>query len=327
MKRGGPRHPKMSRLAAALHIEHYSAIGIVEALWHFTSDFAPQGDIGRFDDSDIARGVYWNGDSGALIEALVDCRFLDAVETPSRLLVHGWGEHCDEAVRKKLVRAKLSSSCDYKRVETPSRHVETPSAPHARKGVGVLSTSSTEKASMQRVVPLPEVGIASVNEKGRPAEEFSPPQNGNGKANSSSAVPVYDYGLSQSNGNGVNSPVLDFAAARRLNPSRASSRASPAPKSRFPEFWARYKLLRDAGDEDDTARVWISMGGDEHPGIFDCLTSFENSRDVQNGAVMSGPKFLWKCQSSNCNARWPEPKPVASQKTEYHDPYRRVGGQ
>lgn len=114
MKRGTPEHPKVAHLASILNINHAWAMGILEALWHFTARYAPQGDIGKHTDSVIAKAVYWErptGERGVTPEcklsgALVTAKWLD----PSpiyRLIVHDWRDHADEAVRKFLSRHGL----------------------------------------------------------------------------------------------------------------------------------------------------------------------------------------------------------------------------
>lgn len=105
MKRGTPRHPKVSDLATALKKEMYAAVGILELLWHFTAEYAPRGDIGRHTDIAIAKAVHWRGNPAKLIDALVQCRLLDLSQA-SRLVVHDWADHADDATHMKLARAR-----------------------------------------------------------------------------------------------------------------------------------------------------------------------------------------------------------------------------
>jgi len=106
MKRGTPDHPKMLALARALSIPKAHAVGLMETLWHWVSRFAPQGDIGKWSDEAIAAGADWEGDASRFVGGLIASRWLDASED-YRLLVHDWHEHCDDATRKYLIRAKL----------------------------------------------------------------------------------------------------------------------------------------------------------------------------------------------------------------------------
>lgn len=84
-------------------------------LWHFTAKYCPQGDIGRFEDSVIAKAVDWevrSGSSGVRTEvklrsALVEAGFIDTC-TCHRLVVHDWSDHADQAVTKYLDRRRIS---------------------------------------------------------------------------------------------------------------------------------------------------------------------------------------------------------------------------
>lgn len=106
MKRDCLGHTKMRKLCRRLDLPLWQAAGLLEVLWHLTAREAPQGDIGRLSDEDIAIGMDYRGDEGNLIEALVLCGWLDRHET-HRLLVHDWAEHCDDAVHMRLARGKL----------------------------------------------------------------------------------------------------------------------------------------------------------------------------------------------------------------------------
>ncbi len=107
MKRGTARHPKVNHLRELLRIGLATAIGYLELLWHFTAEFAPQGDVGRYDDSRIEAAVSWTGAKGRLVQALTDAGWLDR-DSERRLLVHDWPDHADGVVKKRLGRDGLS---------------------------------------------------------------------------------------------------------------------------------------------------------------------------------------------------------------------------
>lgn len=115
MKRGGPTHPKIAELATILNIDRAWAVGIVEMLWHFTAQFAPQGDIGKYSDKKIADFIGWKKHSGSrgvtselwLSSALVRSGLVDCCDC-HRLVVHDWAEHADQSVIRKLTRQKLA---------------------------------------------------------------------------------------------------------------------------------------------------------------------------------------------------------------------------
>lgn len=105
MKRGTIEHPKMLLLEAALRISKIEAIGLMEALWHWTARYAPRGDIGKYTDEQIAEGVYWpRKDCARLMQALVEKGWIDRHDE-FRLVVHGWSEHAEDMVRKYLKRS------------------------------------------------------------------------------------------------------------------------------------------------------------------------------------------------------------------------------
>lgn len=137
MKRNTPEHPKTLALMKALSISRLSAIGLLEALWHFTARYAPQGDIGRWSDENIANGVYWDGDPKPMLAGLVSAGWLDECAA-NRLVVHDWADHMDEATKKALLRKKL------KPVRV-SRHVRT-----------TADNGGNRRPAVAVAVPLPE---------------------------------------------------------------------------------------------------------------------------------------------------------------------------
>ena len=102
----GPHHPKVLQFSEALNLELYSAVGLLELLWHFTRKYSPSGDIGRHPDSSIARFLHWKGKPDRLVAALVQCRLLDT-HRKHRLVVHNWANHCDSYVHMKLAKKRL----------------------------------------------------------------------------------------------------------------------------------------------------------------------------------------------------------------------------
>lgn len=99
-------HPKFTHLKHLLGMKKYEALGLLESLWHFTGKYAPQGNVGKFSDTEIEIWLEWGGKAGAAIQALVDSRWLDR-DGVHRLVVHDWQRHADDATRKALSRNKL----------------------------------------------------------------------------------------------------------------------------------------------------------------------------------------------------------------------------
>lgn len=104
LKRNAINHWKIKDLARRLGIHHAQAVGHCEALWHFTAQYAPAGDVGKCPDSAIADGCLWDRDPAEFTAALVQARLLDKTDGPARLIVHDWSEHCDDANHAGMAR-------------------------------------------------------------------------------------------------------------------------------------------------------------------------------------------------------------------------------
>ena len=108
MKRGGPTHPKTYELAELLGIRRCHAVGLLELLFHFAAQYAPEGDVGKYTDKRIAAACDWGASASKLVDALVQSRWLD-VHPASRMVVHGWDEHADRTTLQRLTRAGKST--------------------------------------------------------------------------------------------------------------------------------------------------------------------------------------------------------------------------
>lgn len=143
MKKGTPDHPKTVDLSDRLKINRAWACGILELLWSFTRDYAPEGDVGRFSDSAIARAVHWPKSPSILIGALIENRWVDTCSV-HRLVVHNWADHCDDYTKKKLLRSKSTfTPCATKSGQCPD-NVQT-----------ILDTESRQFSPRACAEPLP----------------------------------------------------------------------------------------------------------------------------------------------------------------------------
>lgn len=103
MKSNTPELLKFKRLQRRLKVSTPTLCGHLELLWISTSKNAPEGDIGRFSNEEIAIGCYWEEDPDEFVNALIECGWLD-VDPEYRLLVHDWAEHSPTWVRGTLKR-------------------------------------------------------------------------------------------------------------------------------------------------------------------------------------------------------------------------------
>ena len=105
------QHTKLKRLVRALKVPQYAAVGILESLWHLTAREAPEGNIGKLSNEDIAAWIDWECDSDDLIAALVTAGWIDH-DTDNRLVIHDWHEHADDATKLAMKRkAATRSEC------------------------------------------------------------------------------------------------------------------------------------------------------------------------------------------------------------------------
>lgn len=96
-------HWKTRVLAAQLEISPAHALGLLEALWHVTSEDAPSGNIGRLPNKAIAMQMFTNIDPDRLIAAMLASGHLDP-HPVHRLIVHDWHVHADYNTKRKVNR-------------------------------------------------------------------------------------------------------------------------------------------------------------------------------------------------------------------------------
>jgi hypothetical protein len=108
-KRGILTHRKTRRLAKFLDVPDRYAVGLLESLWQLTAVSAPRGDIGQLDDEELADALLYDTKEEWLteLEALIKAKWIRRHDT-YRLVVIGWSEHCEDAVRKLLTRRGLT---------------------------------------------------------------------------------------------------------------------------------------------------------------------------------------------------------------------------
>jgi len=106
VKAGTEELAKYHDVVDALGIDPPFVGGLLQAIWTFTGKNCPRGDIGRFTNRQIARGIQYTGNIDLLIEILVQTGWLDACECDMRLVVHDWSDHAEDSVHRKLARAR-----------------------------------------------------------------------------------------------------------------------------------------------------------------------------------------------------------------------------
>lgn len=119
------QHTKLKRLVRTLKVPQYAAVGILESLWHLTAREAPEGNIGKLSNEDIAIWIDWDGDATVLIEALIVSGWIDE-DTTERLLIHDWHEHADDATKKAIDRQRKKLADNGGNVQTSTDKTRLP---------------------------------------------------------------------------------------------------------------------------------------------------------------------------------------------------------
>jgi len=133
MKAGTESKIKFKRFKRRLKLPHWQAVGILEAIWQLTAHSAPEGDIGRHSNEDIAASIEYDGDEDELVSALIDSGWLDACEV-HRLVVHDWAEHAPNYVKGNIQR----HGKQFAKVASPG---EPPREPPRERPLGILPPS------------------------------------------------------------------------------------------------------------------------------------------------------------------------------------------
>jgi hypothetical protein len=95
------RHPKTLRLARILGIAVPAALGHLHLLWWWAIEYAPDGDVGRFDAGDLALACMWEGDETALLPALQRAGFVDQDGN-----LHDWHDYAGKLVDRRRRNAE-----------------------------------------------------------------------------------------------------------------------------------------------------------------------------------------------------------------------------
>lgn len=129
-------HPKTKKAARVLGISVVTMVGHLHFLWWWALDYAPDGDVTKYENADIAEGAGWEGDPNVFAAALTNCGmaggpgYLEETEE-GRLVLHDWHEGGGkvleakekhrEAVTKYRERSRATHETDGDNHETITR--------------------------------------------------------------------------------------------------------------------------------------------------------------------------------------------------------------
>ena len=137
-KRGTLDHPKTLSLARALKVEPWSALGLLEAVWHWAGRYRPTGNLTGVEPRDIGDGIRARKNPQKLLNALIQERWIDKVD--DSLYIHDWPDHADDATKKSLERSNREFDPYY---QTESR---LKSGTVSRQSLDTVETKSASRA-------------------------------------------------------------------------------------------------------------------------------------------------------------------------------------
>jgi hypothetical protein len=106
-----PQHPKTKRAARLLEIPIPLMIGHLHMLWYWCLDYAQDGDLGKYDDADIADAAGWEGEAARFVSALLDCAPRDEVgflerDSDGILHIHDWYDYAGKLIEQREANAQ-----------------------------------------------------------------------------------------------------------------------------------------------------------------------------------------------------------------------------
>jgi hypothetical protein len=85
------RHPKTKRFARLAEISIPCAIGHLHLLWWWCMSYAEDGNLSKWEASDIADAVLWENEPEKLLENLINAGFIDCLN--GQRTVHDWDDY------------------------------------------------------------------------------------------------------------------------------------------------------------------------------------------------------------------------------------------
>lgn len=146
------QHPKTRRLKRALGVSLPTALGHLHLFWWWAMDYAAEGDLSAYSDTDIADAVYWEGDAAVFLDALRIAGFINDDRT-----IHDWQTYVGRLLAKRRTDAERKRR---ERGEPPLSNGQiAPSTGHPpddqRTAPGVHATAQVNRNPNRNLEPLP----------------------------------------------------------------------------------------------------------------------------------------------------------------------------
>ncbi len=95
-------HPKTAAVCETLAAKRPHVVGHLHELWWWCIDYAPDGDITKYSNVQIARAAEWDGFADSFVDALVSAGFIDRTDTST--VIHDWMVFCGPLMERRLQR-------------------------------------------------------------------------------------------------------------------------------------------------------------------------------------------------------------------------------
>ena len=116
------RHPKAIKAARVLGVSVPAVVGHLHFLWWWCLEYAQDGDLSRFDASDIADAAGWEGDAAEFVTALINCGPGDSIgfieQTDLGLAIHDWMNYAGRLIEKRQANTKRMQNARAKHVRS-----------------------------------------------------------------------------------------------------------------------------------------------------------------------------------------------------------------
>lgn len=117
-------HPKLFEFSKLIGQDRVVLTGHLLWLWWWCMDYAPDGDLTKFNHHQIALAAGWEGDPSKFVDALINSGFVD--ENGEKRFIHDWLDFCGEIIKKRIDRkqARRKVAADICRI--PPDSAKTP---------------------------------------------------------------------------------------------------------------------------------------------------------------------------------------------------------
>lgn len=103
-------HPKVLKAAALLNERRTTVIGCLHCLWWWALDYAQDGVLSQYPIEVIETAAEWHGESGALVNALLNCGYSDKpgfIESnPDGMVLHDWYEYAGKLIARRAANVQ-----------------------------------------------------------------------------------------------------------------------------------------------------------------------------------------------------------------------------